>query len=335
MTTSPVFTTPNIGTATGTASGNWFGTGTTTLTGAVDIVGTSSNTIKHSFTSLGTTQTDGAGLHFRNTTAAAAGAQQISPSIVLEGQGWKTNATAASQSVKFAQYVLPVQGAANPTGQWRLDYSINGAAYTNGMNYNASNNYLNVANIATTGTIQLNSTRLLLFNGGTGTIASDANSQIAFRANASTTAIVYYRFYNTNTNYSATSGTQTIIGNETSFAPTSGTAVFNAYLGSGTINQTGGANGNVSMIKLTPTYTAAGGDVYGVYYNPTVTSVTGVNYSFRATSGLMSLPASTTTIATLRIAHGSAPSSPVDGDIWTTTAGLYVRINGSTVGPLS
>lgn len=37
----------------------------------------------------------------------------------------------------------------------------------------------------------------------------------------------------------------------------------------------------------------------------------------------------------LRIPHGTAPSSPADGDIWTTTAGLFVRINGSTIGPLS
>lgn len=45
--------------------------------------------------------------------------------------------------------------------------------------------------------------------------------------------------------------------------------------------------------------------------------------------------ASSTANATLNVPHGTAPTSPVDGDIWTTTAGLYVRINGSTVGPLS
>lgn len=45
--------------------------------------------------------------------------------------------------------------------------------------------------------------------------------------------------------------------------------------------------------------------------------------------------ASTTSLASLNVPHGSAPTTPVDGDIWTTTAGLYVRINGSTVGPLS
>ncbi len=40
--------------------------------------------------------------------------------------------------------------------------------------------------------------------------------------------------------------------------------------------------------------------------------------------------ATTTSRATLRIPHGTAPTSPVDGDMWTTTAGLFVRINGVT-----
>lgn len=42
---------------------------------------------------------------------------------------------------------------------------------------------------------------------------------------------------------------------------------------------------------------------------------------------------STTSSAGLRLPHGVAPTSPVDGDIWTTTAGLFARINGVTVGP--
>jgi hypothetical protein len=38
--------------------------------------------------------------------------------------------------------------------------------------------------------------------------------------------------------------------------------------------------------------------------------------------------------AGFNLPHGAAPSSPVNGDIWTTSAGgLYARINGSTVGP--
>jgi hypothetical protein len=72
---------------------------------------------------LGTTST--ARLTLANTTAAAAGAQQVSPSIVLEGQGWKTTATAASQTVRFRENVLPVQGTTNPSGTWRLQSEIN------------------------------------------------------------------------------------------------------------------------------------------------------------------------------------------------------------------
>lgn len=46
------------------------------------------------------------------------------------------------------------------------------------------------------------------------------------------------------------------------------------------------------------------------------------------------LPAGTTSIASLRAPHGSAPTSPVDGDIWTTSAGMFIQINGVTYGPL-
>lgn len=51
--------------------------------------------------------------------------------------------------------------------------------------------------------------------------------------------------------------------------------------------------------------------------------------------GIVLTPASTAGTASLRLPHGTAPSSPVNGDIWTTTAGLFVRINGTTVGPLT
>jgi uncharacterized protein GlcG (DUF336 family) len=44
--------------------------------------------------------------------------------------------------------------------------------------------------------------------------------------------------------------------------------------------------------------------------------------------------ASTTGAAGLNLAPGVAPSSPANGDLWTTSGGLYVQIAGSTVGPL-
>lgn len=46
-------------------------------------------------------------------------------------------------------------------------------------------------------------------------------------------------------------------------------------------------------------------------------------------------PATSTAAASINMPHGTAPTSPNNGDLWTTTAGLFVRINGSTVGPLA
>jgi len=88
-------------------------------------------------TALGTTPSSGATL--TNTTAAAAGSQQVSPSLTWAGQGWKTNATAASQQTEFRANVLPVQGAANPTAIWQLQKSINGEAFANILTASATN----------------------------------------------------------------------------------------------------------------------------------------------------------------------------------------------------
>jgi hypothetical protein len=49
-----------------------------------------------------------------------------------------------------------------------------------------------------------------------------------------------------------------------------------------------------------------------------------------STTTAFNLPASTTGVSSLRVAHGTAPTSPVNGDIWTDTSALYVRINGVT-----
>jgi hypothetical protein len=68
-----------------------------------------------------------------NATAAIEGTQSASPSVIQTGQGWKTTATAASQSVSFRQFVLPVQGTTAPTGNWKLQSDIAGGGYSDRM----------------------------------------------------------------------------------------------------------------------------------------------------------------------------------------------------------
>lgn len=87
------------------------------------------------FDAIGVAET--AGLLLANSSDAAPAAQQFSPMFVQQGEGWKTDVTAETQTVQFAQQVEPIQGAANPTGELVFKSSINGGAYTDVFNINS------------------------------------------------------------------------------------------------------------------------------------------------------------------------------------------------------
>lgn len=70
-------------------------------------------------------------------------------------------------------------------------------------------------------------------------------------------------------------------------------------------------------------------DQFAKLASPTFTGTTTVD-TFLAT-GLVVTAASTSGGAGFRIPHGTAPSGPNNGDIWTTTTGMFARINGVTV----
>lgn len=85
--------------------------------------------------------------------------------------------------------------------------------------------------------------------------------------------------------FTNTSGSHIGYDVRTGFAPTSGTADFRVWTFTGTVNQTGGANGAFSVLNVQPTYTAAGGNVTGIDYNPTVTSISGTHTGLRVRLG--------------------------------------------------
>lgn len=47
-------------------------------------------------------------------------------------------------------------------------------------------------------------------------------------------------------------------------------------------------------------------------------------------TGKLNTAASAASAAGFGLPHGAAPSAPVNGDLWTTTAGLFARVNGTT-----
>jgi hypothetical protein len=115
-----------------TIAPTWSGAHTHTNTISLNSTTAANNKITQGgAVNIGTTSTDG--IVLQNTTAAAVGAQQYSPRLRLTGQGWKTNSTAASQTVDWILEARPVQGAANPTVNLALLYQVNGGGYTDAV----------------------------------------------------------------------------------------------------------------------------------------------------------------------------------------------------------
>lgn len=241
-----------------------------TLSAANTITGSSSNTLTYVFAGLGVTAVDGAGAYYQNTTAAAAGVQQMSPSVTFEGRGWATTAGGSSKIVKFRESVLPVQGVSLPTAELDWQVSVDGAAYTNALRL-ANNGDLTMASgAALTGTGGLSLTSSIT-SSGTGVNFSNGS------VNPGTTNT--FSMLNVGYTFSGTAH-----------------SVFNALKIQGTINTA--SDGQMTLINIIPGITAAGGAVTGIDYNPAVTTITGTHLAIRTTSGAALFGATTITAST-------------------------------------
>ena len=94
----------------------------------------------------------------------------------------------------------------------------------------------------------------------------------------------------------------------------SGTALPVLNGGTGVTTSTGTTN---VVLSASPTITT-----------PTLT-LAGVGIATSASTNLNIL-GSTTTVSSLRIIPGTAPTSPINGDVWSTSTGAFIRINNTT-----
>lgn len=137
-------------------------------------------------------------------------------------------------------------------------------------------------------------------------------------------------------NFTAATGAQSALGIMTltgTFTDASGSGLTRSSLYiRPDINLSGGTGTFIGMNYDPDLAGGAPTTHYGLVIHPS-----GANNAFglSAPTAVVHIAATSTARASLCLDHGTAPTSPVDGDIWTTTAGLFVRINGSTVGPLT
>ncbi len=130
-----------------------------------------------------------------------------------------------------------------------------------------------------------------------------------------------------------------------SFLPTSGTATLRILdMSAFTINQTGTASGDITLINANPILTnhngvfsilrsalAAGTNRFGLYLDNLANYLGGNTSIGDATNtARLNLGASTTAKASLRILAGTAPASPNEGDIWQDGTNIKMYIGGAT-----
>lgn len=85
-------------------------------------------------------------------------------------------------------------------------------------------------------------------------------------------------------------------------------------------------------LEVDVTATSGSGDYEGwhIGISPTVELSGFLETAGGTLTGLLTLAAATTGSASLNIPHGTAPTSPTAGDLWSTTAGLFARIDSVT-----
>lgn len=98
--------------------------------------------------------------------------------------------------------------------------------------------------------------------------------------------------------------------------------------------------GRITVSKESDFTTLADQDAqmrFAIVFDGTVEARLTFNTTLVETHAQLLTVAATTDRYSIRLPHGTAPTGAAlqDGAMWTTTAGLFVRVNGVTIGPLS
>jgi hypothetical protein len=223
--------------------------------------------------------------------------------------GGSTAATVINNSIIIGSNAYPL--ADSQTNQIVIGYNVVGLGSNTTVLGNSSTTFAAIYGNIGIGTttdagfkLDVNGTARMNSIQGPGT------ATLTLQSHVGATAALTVQFAS---NQSSTSLDKPIISAIGTFNPSSGAATFAGLSFTATINQTGTATG-ISR---------------GLYINPTLTAAA----DFRAievASGITILGAATTAKASLRIPSGTAPTSPVNGDIWFDGTNLNVRIAGVT-----
>lgn len=137
----------------------------------------------------------------------------------------------------------------------------------------------------------------------------------------------------TNDNTLTVSGNVYLGGISTYFGTTSATGSLKSRAAGGPALINREASETTPVFSVNQSYSTSGiggtqGTAVGFIINGSSRFMSYATYNDSKVS--LYTPAATSSFAGFRLPHGTAPSSPINGDLWTTTGGLFVHVNSST-----
>ena len=265
---------------------------------------------------IGAVQSDVNGLLLSNPSLATFATQQLSPPIVLQGNGWKNSGAAGSQDVRFRIDVSPVFSfGSNPTGTLRIGSSINDSVY---------GTRLTIDNF---GTVVVNGGLTLDVN-GVSNLSKISWLSGSYGSNMLCVGSNVFDYKTTNGGSTLQAAVSFAGGFNRVTAATKSVVLANStgdllgfVVGNGTIPI---LTAKIDLLNLVTTAGAEAGDL-GFYTKPTGSAATlafvidklgGIsNTGSAASNTYCALRAGTTTIPPLKITSGTNMTSPAGGTI--------------------
>jgi len=160
-----------------------------------------------------------------------------------------------------------------------------------------------------------NGTTIAVANGGTGVTSSTGTTSVVLSGSPTLTGTPLSTTAAVDTNTTQIATTAFVIGQ--------------AYAKLASPTFTGTPAAPTAAADTNTTQVATTAYVVGQGYLKSATaSSTYLALAGGTLTGALIATAPTTSLASLRLPHGTAPTAPTNGDTWTTTLGLYVQVNG-------
>ena len=256
------------------------------------------------------------------TNSTGTAAASFGGALLFQGESSTTNnrdmvrlsaiwTTATDASRASALVYSNVTGAGGLTERFR--FTPTSMILATNYTFDANGNTITIG--ASGGPINIGS------SSGAITISNTSTNNIAIHNTANTTTSTSGIVFGAATSFTQTSGTRNYITLNWNFSPTSGTAVHNSFVFSGTFNQTGGANGITR----------------GIYLNQTLTAVADfraleIAANHASAKGIYQTGSSTTNnfVGATHFGSTSAPNAAAILEITSTTKGLLLPRMDST-----